>query len=209
MIDELFSVYGSSSSKVYLLNNNYIIEWFFMLEEKYKFYINHRSDENWEKFWISLYQLFIMMESEFWKNFNALNGEFRWNRDVSETQNYLHRTLKEVIRIVTDTLNFLSTCILLFLGLALWMKIWGKPFVIPNEYKELVFTIFSFIFTLWGLMMAIGSIYLSQTKISLKKSPFNQFVRSLMPKKIVNKLDEIKKWEDNKLKKRIKIPNRH
>ncbi|MBU5353844.1 hypothetical protein KQI74_16275 [Paenibacillus barcinonensis] len=210
LIAGFFEENSSSKSKVYLLNNNYIIEWYFLLDERYGQYISNPNDENWEEFWVRLYQLYIMMEEEYWKNFNTLNREFRWLRYVWSTNNYLYRTFKELIRILTDTLNFLSSCILLFFAFALWMKFFGEPIVIPDEYTDLVISIITLVLMLWGLMIAIGSIYTSQINLTLKEKRCYKLLKIMLPQKIANKIiDKFKRWEDRGLKNKIEIPDRY
>lgn len=205
VIDTFFQKYSSRESGIYKIGNNFLLEWYFMMEDSFYNYKSNQTDKNWEEFWLYFYRFNVMLKSEYWSNFRILYYEFRWLRNIWGTNNYLFRFIKETTRFIIDSLNFLVGVILILFSYMIYTKIIGK-FKISNEYVELIAVISIFVFVLWGFMMIVGSFYYSLMKITLKKSIFRKLIESVVPNKYAEKFEYHFGHNSKKLLKKIKVP---
>lgn len=207
LLDAFFQKYSSNDSGVYKIGNNFLLEWYYMMEDNFFNYKSNQTEKNWEVFWLSFYRFHIMLKNEFWSNFRILYYEFRWLRNIWGTNNYLFRFIKETTRFIIDTLNFLIGVILIIFSYMIYTKITGE-FKIPKEYVGWIAVMSEFVFVLWAFMMIVGSFYVSLMGITLKKSLFRRCIEKLIPNKYMEKFEYHFGHNSRKLLKKIKIPPR-
>lgn len=77
-LDYLFINYVSEKNKLFMLGNRYIIEYILRAERKYKRFKKTRKQEDWEIFWQEFAPIRIMIENQYWNNFQISYGEYKW-----------------------------------------------------------------------------------------------------------------------------------
>ncbi|WCF10657.1 hypothetical protein NDS46_12760 [Paenibacillus thiaminolyticus] len=209
LLSEFFEKYSKEDSPLFKLNNSSLIENYYQLDDLYDDYIIDGNDEKWTEFWYQLYEFFMSIKKEYWRNFNVLYREHRWYGNIWSTNNYLYRFIKETIRFFVDTLNFICSAILVLFSCQIWLRIWGKGIRIPKEYSELIFNIVWLIFILWWFVLIIGVSYTSIISVSPKKGKVRIIFEKIVPRRIWSIFEDIKRREVKRLRKDIKVPERY
>jgi hypothetical protein len=205
LIESFFSKYTQTDSPLYKIANSFLLEWFFEMEESFNKYRHFPTDDNWEEFWLFFYRFHVMIKNEFWTNFRTLYYEFRWEKNIWGTNNYLLRFLKQTIRFILDTLNFLVGALLILFAYIIWSNFKGE-YTLPKEYIELIAIFSQFILVLWGFMMIIGSFYPALMGIKVKKSRIRLVLEKVISSRYFKKYDDYFGLNSKSLKKNIKIP---
>ncbi|MDW0118619.1 hypothetical protein QTL97_16965 [Sporosarcina thermotolerans] len=195
---EFFGNFNSTNSNISKLGNKDAIEEFIKSEILFVKFKKSRNAKDWKEFWESLYFLDKIISDEYWENFNALYGEYRWFQKTL-TSNPFIRFWNELIHISFQTSKFSVISALLFVYLCLWDKYNAKLY--PEELYYISIDILSLVVTLFGFLLILKSTtYNRNQKRSIVK---------IILLKISPKLVEFWDMKVVRTPKKIVIPNMH
>lgn len=208
-IEKLFFTYIRGNSPTYQLGNRYLIEWLLRTEELFKKYKEHRTDENWEIFWIDLEYLHNITKDEYWSGFLTLYREYRWYLYNLRT-NYFIGKFFEFIRFGKEIMNFALIIVVLLIFYSYYEKVISKfsnfkP-LLPNDVGINLILISLYIIMFNGFLMMIASAgpQWNQKKNTIEKIAESKFNKQVGRSKkfenaliIPKQLNEVNNWSNN------------
>jgi hypothetical protein len=197
LIDHFFEQFSTLNPNLYKLGNKFILDWLIETENLYVRFKKSRKLEDWDDYWKQLFSLKVMLEQEYWKNFDSLYGEYRWFQRTL-TSNIFIRVWHELLYILFQAFQFAILVSMLFLFYSIWdYFLIGK---LPSGTFLLASLILILSIMFYGVLMVIGA------DINGLRKQRESFVRNL-GKKYTPRL--INFWDKELLRssKKIEIPD--
>jgi hypothetical protein len=143
-IEKLFETHFLNNN-VASLGNVFLIRSFIELEKEYKNYKKHRTEKHWSEFWIALQLFYNMIEDEYWKNICSLYRDYKWYQN-NLTTNFFFRFWNELIRMMNESLKFISLVLCFSVTFAFYEFVLAYFFnqkrFLPDGSLKLSFTLF-------------------------------------------------------------------
>ena len=153
LIDRFFEKFSTLNPNLYKLGNKFILDWLIEAENLYTKFKESRKQEDWEDCWKQLSSVKVMVEYEYWKNFDSLYGEYRWFQRTL-TSNIFIRIWHELIHILFQAAQFTVLVSVLFVFYSVWdYFLIGK---LPNNSLTIAILIFVFSTIFYWMLMVIG-----------------------------------------------------
>ncbi|HDX9578402.1 TPA: hypothetical protein ROX88_001933 [Bacillus pseudomycoides] len=153
-MDHFFEQFSTLNPNLYKLGNKFIIDWFIEAEDLYIKFKKNRELEDWEECWKQLFPLKVMIEHEYWKNFDSLYGEYRWFQRTL-TSNIFIRIWHELLHILFQAIQFAVWVSMLFVFYSIWDHfLIGK---LPDGTILASILILSFSIMFYVFLMIIGA----------------------------------------------------
>jgi len=153
-IDEFFINFSILNPNLYKSGNRKIIELITNTEDTYELFKKMRGNKEWEIFWNNFYSLHILLEYDYWKNFNALYSDYRWFQKTL-TSNIFIRIWHEIIHFLFQASQFS----VIASGLLVYFSIWDSLFIhnFPSGTISSALSILLSSILFYSLLMIIGA----------------------------------------------------
>lgn len=200
MLRIFFEKHTDSNSNVYKLANRFIIDSFYEMEQEFNKFLKTRSQKDWTEFWYNFVSFYIMVEEEYFSNYDFIYREFGWLRSLWKG-NFFLRIVQEFIKLLYTTSSFLVIVCVFLVYLTVYDYFVGTNYAPEGSIKLAVIITFSSIM-IWGLTLAMASHYLAMTKNKRKKGYLRKFCEKYSPKIVSfwdNWLGHQPKWIKDKI----------
>ncbi|MGG0186025.1 hypothetical protein [Bacillus rhizoplanae] len=154
IIDHFFEQFSTLNPNLYKLGNKFILDWFVETENLYIKFKKSRKLEDWEDYWKQLYSLKVMIEHEYWKNFDSLYGEYRWFQRTLTTNIFI-RIWHELLYLLFQAIQFAVLVSMLFVVYSVWDYFFIGT--LPNGAFLTAILILLFSIMFYGFLMIIGA----------------------------------------------------
>ncbi|TYR72710.1 hypothetical protein FZC79_22045 [Rossellomorea vietnamensis] len=188
LIDDFFREFNSLNPTLYKLGNKFIIRWHFKCEKLYQTFKISRDVKDWEEFWRQLESLRIMVDEEYWKNFDSLYGEYRWFQSTL-TSNIFIKICKEVLHFLFQAIHFTTLASLIFVFYSIWDYFLIKYF--PSGTILLSVLVLTLSIMIYGFLMIIGA------SIAGLRNQRESLIKKVLEKRSPKIIDF---WEDRVLR---------
>jgi hypothetical protein len=197
IIDQFFEKFSNQNPNLYKLGNKFILDWLIETENLYVRFKKSRRLEDWDEYWKHLFSLKVMLEHEYWKNFDSLYGEYRWFQRTL-TSNIFIRVWHEILYILFQAFQFAILVSMLFVFYSIWDYFFIEK--LPSDTILLASLILILSIMFYGILMVMGA------DINGLRKQRESFVRNL-GKKYTPRL--INFWDKEFLRssKKIEIPD--
>ncbi|RNB53510.1 hypothetical protein EDM57_19645 [Brevibacillus gelatini] len=200
MLRIFFEKHTDSNSNVYKLANRFIIDSFYEMEQEFSKFLRSRSREDWRGFWYKFEGFYLMVEEEYFSNYDFIYREFGWLRSLCRGNLFL-RIVQEFIKLLYTTSSFIVIVCVFLVYLTVYDYFVGTNFAPKGSIKLAVIITFLSI-TIWGLTLIMASHYLVMTKTKWKKGFLRKLFEKYSPKIVSfwdNWLGNQPKWIRDKI----------
>ncbi len=199
-LDYLFNNYASEKNKLFMLGNRYIIEYLMRAERKYKKFKKTRKQEDWEIFWQEFAPIKIMIENQYWNNFQISYGEYKWFQKTL-VSNIFVRIWYEILFFLFQAGQALINVMAIFTAFSIYDYFFVHK--LPKDTAVLSIILLTIVVFVYIFLNLLG-IDIKVLREKEKKSNFRIYCKKLFPK-LVGKWDEF--IIAKRAKKKINVPD--
>lgn len=176
-----FKKYSGEESNIHQILDFFILEYYYETEDKFKVFLEKRSESCWEEFWDKFIKLKIMIKNRYFKACGIQSAEHQWFMKLEQNSVFV-KLFKEGIKVLYDMIKGLLIIYGFLIYFYLYFKLTGAinlDFI--DKYIVVILIFIALTIAVFGVLSMINQYEIVRASNN-PKSELNIILRSIFPK---------------------------